>query len=266
MMRIRICVAVMCLFLLCALFSVNDLAAAPQKGELLQGLTEAAKDSVNKADLEALSTTIEKMYKKYNFSDADIGKLGASAVNLVLAAGAYNDSLHSDSTAAVSPRTELKGFFNELSGFLGKYNVTGEDTLDIARDISMVIMGARDMTSPEALPGGQVKKSGPSRADLQKVFARLSQFSGKYSIKAGDLIPIADSISDIALTMIQKQTEKKRLEKTDPDKAKSTDAIRAVSQEQLMGVIQSLMSFQKKYNIDLTELLMLADDIRKTLK
>jgi len=257
---------VICLFFFWALFPIRDIAAEPQKGELLHGLTEAAGNSVNKADLEALSTTIEKMYRKYSFSDADIGKLGVSAVNLVLAAGAYNDSLQSDSATAVLPRTELKGFFSELSGFLGKYNVTGEDTLDIARDISMVIMGARELNSPEALPGGQIRKSGPSREDMKKVFARLSQFSGKYSIKAGDLIPIADSISDIALTVIQKQAEKKKHEKADPDKVKSTDAISAVSQEQLMGVIQSLLSFQKKYNIDLAELLMLADDIRKTLK
>ncbi len=266
MMKIRICVSVMCLFLLCGLFQVHDLAAAPQKGELLQDLTDAAKDSVNKGDLEALSTTIEKVYKKYNFSDADIEKLGASAVNMVLVAGAYNDALQNDSTTAVPPRKEVKDFFNELSGFLGKYKVTGEDTLEMARDVSMVIMGAREKSSPEASPGEPIKKAGPSRADLQNVFSRLSRFSNKYSIKAGDLIPIADSISDIALTVIEKQAEKKRLEKIDPDKARSSNATMGVSQEQLMGVIQSLMGFQKKYNIDLAELLMLADDIRKTLK
>jgi len=130
----------------------------------------------------------------------------------------------------------------------------------------MIIMGIRDKASPEAAPVDTSKKSGPSRADIQKVFSRLSLFSNKYSIKAGDLIPIADSISDIALTVIQSQADRKRLEKTDPEKAKGADAMKAVSQEQIMGVIQSLMGFQKKYNIDLAELLLLADDIRKTLK
>jgi len=265
-MNWKLCAAVICLSVLCVLISAQCVCAENQKGDLLQELTSAANDKVSSADLEALSTTIEKMYKKYRFSDADIEKLGASAVNMVLVAGAYNDSLQKDSSAAVPPRREVKSFFTDLSGFLGKYGVTGEDTLSLAKDISMIIMGIRDKTSPEAAPGDASRKSGPSRADIQKVFTRLSLFSNKYSIKAGDLIPIADSISDIALTVIQSQADRKRLEKTDPEKAKSADAMKAVSQEQIMGVIQSLMGFQKKYNIDLAELLLLADDIRKTLK
>jgi len=247
------------LVLLCCKSALN----ADGQKQLLEELNTAARDSVSPGDLENLSKTITRIYEKYKFNDSDIEKLGADAVSAVFAISDYNEALNKtgDTAKAQPPKKEVAAFLSSLTDFVKKYRISGDDTLALARDITLVTLGARKGAG-ETTPGRENK---PTREDMSAIFSRLIDFSRAHKIQTEDMMPLASRLSDIALSVLQNEAERKKLEAVDPEKAKEMARTRGISQDQVMGLIQSLMAFQKKYRIDLGELWKLTDDIRKKL-
>jgi hypothetical protein len=236
-------------------------AAEGGKSGLLKDLTEAGGDSLNKADLSALSGTISKIYDKYKFSDNDISELGASAATLVLALSDFSEKMESSEGKVEPPRGEMKKFFGSLGAFLKKYKVSAEDTILLGRDVAIVAMGAQDKEK-----GGAAKSRSFSRENMVKISSRLAEFSKKHAIAAEDLVPILENLGDIGISVMQNEEARKKLEKTNPHKAQESSGNYGLSQDQIVGLINSLLGFQKKYRIDLGEMVSLVDDIRKMLK
>lgn len=236
------------LFLSTSALSQN--AEAPDT-KLLKDFTGAAKDSINPEDLKQLSGSVSKLYEKYKFDDKDIEELCASSVNLVLSISTFSDALGSSSDGNVEiPKNDVNDFFTTLGSFLGKYKVTAGDTLGLGRDVAQVAMGAQQKLKGNSQ--GVTKEPSISKENMDKIFSKLIDFSTKHNIQAQDLTPILNNLADIGLTVTKEQIM-----------SKSGKSSTGISKPQVMNLIGSLMAFQKKYKIDLFEVIQLGDEIRK---
>ncbi|MDQ7824396.1 MAG: hypothetical protein RDV48_16460 [Candidatus Eremiobacteraeota bacterium] len=253
-MRLFLAGAAISVIMACSLFLIpgTGYCAEGQNKMMLEEFKQAAGDQVDSRLLETLSATIDSVYKKYKFSDADIESLGGEAVKLVTLIADYGEKQGTSTANLATAQKGVKDFFTYLGGFMGRYKITGEDVLALGRDVTAVVMSFQKSSDPPA--------KGPSGEDMQKIFARLMTFSRSHAILAQDLVPIVENLSDMGLSVIDKRA-KAQTEKTgDP----ATDY--GVSKEQVTGLVTALMNFQKKYKIDLAELLVLANDIRQSLK
>jgi hypothetical protein len=258
---LRIMTITMLLLSLCG-FSV--FAGEAGRDNLLKNLKDAGGESLNAKDLEVLSSTISRIYDKYKFSDKDISELGTQAATLVFALGDFSEKMASSEGKVEPPRGEMKKFFSALTSFLGKYKVSAEDTLMLGRDVAIVAMGAQDKEKGGASAG--VKGQSLSRENMMKISSRLVDFSKKHAIQAEDLVPILENLGDIGISVMQNEETRKKLEKTNPQKAKESSMNFGVSQDQVMSLINALLGFQKKYKIELGQMVQLVDDVRKLLK
>lgn len=249
------------LMLVALLLCIGCAAAAygteGKKDTLLNDFKSAAKDNLGDKDLARLSTAISHMYSKYKFSDDDIGSLSDSSINLVLALSEFSDQLESSDGAPPIPRMEVKGFCTSLEGFLKKYKVSAEDTLNLGKAVTAVAM------SKQEVPADKTASKAPTKEDMDKVFGRLTEFSVAHNIQAADLMPLIYQLSDIGLTVLQNQAIQKR----SPESGTNKSSRRlGVSTEQVKSLVSSLLTFGKKYNIQLGELVDLGNDITKILK
>ena len=233
-------------------------ASGQEKGSLLNDFRGAASDSLNEADLALLSSAITGIYDRYKFSDEDITGLGETSISLVTAISGFSEQLESSPDSAAAPRTEVKQFCTQLEGFLGKYKVSAEDTLNLGKAITLVAMNQET--------GAPRDPKAPTRDDMGKVFTKLIDFSKKHQIQAADLVPIIYQLSDIGLSVMKNQAVQRKLEKSGQRKTGGSSVMQGVSGEQLMGLARTLMGFSKKYGIELREVLALGDDISRILR
>lgn len=245
------------LLLILACLGSQGFCAESKKDSLLNDFKNAAGDNLGERELGQLSSAVSHVYKKYKFSDDDVADLCNSSINLVITLSEFSDQLESTDAPPSIPRAEVKGFCTSLEGFLKKYNVSAEDTLNIGRAVTVVAMSAKE--DPSSKPSSKA----PTREDMDKVFTKLTDFSVAHKIQAADLVPIIYQLSDIGLTVLQNQSLQKRAAETGSSKS---SRMMGVSSEQVKSLVSSLLTFGKKYHIEIGELVGLGNDITKILK
>jgi len=219
-------------------------------------------EALNKINVEKLTQENSSIIEKYKFSDEDVAQLK----DATKAFGTSIDDFAKALKAAApgknvpAPHDSLKDYCSKLQAFLEKNKVTCEDVLTVSKTAALMLVSDDPKKTPD-VTGGKV----PTREEIQAAFDRLINFSKQYNIMASDLVPVIESISDIALTALENRVDIEKASKTEGYWRTKVAAFGA-SKDQSDNLFKSVMGLKRKYNMKMSEIKKLGDDLSSQLK
>ncbi len=237
----------------------------------LNSVESVVLEALNKINVEKLTQESSAVFEKYKFSDEDVAQLKDATRSFT---GSLNDFGKAYKAAApdkklTAPHDGLKDYCSRLQAFLDKYKVTCEDVLTVSKAAALMVVTDKDDTKKngDSAPAPAADKSVkiPTQDELQAAFDRLLDFSKHYQIMAADLVPVIQSISDIGLTTLENRADIKKAIETEGYWRTKLTALGA-SKEQGDVLFKSVMGLKRKYNMKMSDITKLGDDISSQLK
>ncbi|MHC9543748.1 MAG: hypothetical protein AB9903_29900 [Vulcanimicrobiota bacterium] len=253
------------LLILAIMMMVPAIAMAEETGSTKMDMDKVKSvviEALNKINVDKLTQENSSIIEKYKFSDEDVAQLK----DATKAFGSSIDDFAKALKAAApdkkvpAPHDSLNNYCSKLQAFLEKYKVTCEDVLTVSKTAALMLVDD-PKKAPADAAGGKI----PTKDEIQAAFDRLIDFSKQYNIMASDLVPVIDSISDIGLSVLENRVDIEKASKTEGYWRTKITAFGA-SKDQADNLFKSVMNLKRKYNMKMSEIKKLGDDLSQQLK
>jgi hypothetical protein len=237
----------------------------------LDNVKSVVVEVLDKINVEKLTEQSSAVFEKYKFSAEDVAQLKDATKSFTGSITEYTKAYRAAAPdkKLPAPHDGLKDYCSKLQAFLDKYKVTCEDVLTVSKAAALMIAPPKDDTKKNggSAPANAADKSGkiPTQDEVQAAFDSLLDFSKQYQIMAADLVPVIQSIGDIGLTVLENKVDIKKAIQTEGYWRTKLTALGA-SKEQGDILFKSVMGLKRKYNMKMSDIKKLGDDMSSQLK
>ncbi|MDQ7826202.1 MAG: hypothetical protein RDV48_25590 [Candidatus Eremiobacteraeota bacterium] len=257
------------------------IAAAEETGSTKFELEGKIVEALNKIDVDKLVKESSSFFDKYKFSDEDVAQLKETTKSFAGTISDYAKALKAaePDKKVPAPHDGLKAYCDQLQAFLDKYKVTCEDVLSVGKAAALMAMSNKEGTNkdggstPVTAPLAGTAEANtaaadakiPTQDDMQAAFDRLIAFSKQYQLMAADLVPVIYNLGDIGMTALENRVDFNKAMETQGYWRKKVAALGA-TKEQSDALFKSIMGLKRKYEIKMSDITKLTDDLSSQLK